>query len=64
MKIITGFTNSQNSKTSEPYRLLVNLEYKRKLIRWNKYVAFPNLSIFYTPENIKKLHKNNSKISG
>ena len=44
----TIFTNSQNSKTSDPQRLLVSLEYKRKLTRDNKYVALSNISTFYT----------------
>ena len=62
----TKFMNSENSKTFEPYRLLLNLSDKINLKRSNKYVALSNLSIYYTWEkNIKKSYKNNQfKISG
>ena len=54
--------NSKNSKTFEPYRLL--LAYKINLNRSDKYVALSNLSMHYTWKNIKKSHKNNQlKIS-
>ena len=45
--------NSENSKTSEPYRLLLNLSDKVNLKSSDKYVALSNLSICYTWENIK-----------
>ena len=35
----TIFINSKNSKTSEAYRLLINLSDKLNLKRSNKYVA-------------------------
>ena len=62
----TKFMNSENSKTFEPYRLLLNLSDKINLKRSNKYVALSNLSIYYTwKKNIKKSYKNNQfKISG
>ena len=65
-KMGTKFMNSENSKTFEPYRLLLNLSDKINLKRSNKYVALSNLSIYYTWEkNIKKSYKNNQfKISG
>ena len=44
----TAFRNSENSKTSEPYRLLFDLSDKIKLKRNYKYVALSNLSIYYT----------------
>ena len=44
----TVFMNSGNSKTSEPYRLLLNLSGKINLKRSNKYVALTNPSIYYT----------------
>ena len=42
----TIFMNSENSKTSERYRLLLNLEKKKKnLKRSDKYVLLSNLSM-------------------
>ena len=57
--------NSENSETSDTYRLLHNLSNKINLKRSDKYVALSNLSIYYTWKNIKKSCKNNKfKISG
>ena len=56
--------NSENSKTSNPYRLLLNLLDKINLKRNDKYVALSNLSIYYTWKNIEKvIQKNKFKIS-
>ena len=56
--------NPVNSKTSDPYKLLLNLSDKINLKRIDIYVALSNLSIYYTWKNTKKLYKNNkSKIS-
>ena len=56
--------NSENSKTSDPHRLLLNLSDKINLKRSDKYVALSNLSIYYTWKNMKKSYKNNKfKIS-
>ena len=56
--------NSENSKTSDPHRLLLNLSDKINLKRSDKYVALSNLSIYYTWKNIKRSYKNNNfKIS-
>ena len=49
----TIFMNSENIKTSEPYRLLLNLADKINLKRSDKYVALSNLSMFYIWKNIK-----------
>ena len=58
------FLNSENSKTSDPHRLLLNLLDKINLKRSDQYVALSNLSIYYTWKNIKKSYKNNKfKIS-
>ena len=46
--------NSENSKTSDPHRLLLNLSNKINLKRSDKYVALSNLSIYYTWQNINK----------
>ena len=60
----TIFMNSENSKTSDPHRLLLNLTDKIDLRRKDKYIALLNLSIYYTWRNIKKSYKNNKfKIS-
>ena len=56
--------NSGNNKTSNPYRLLLNLSDKMNLKRSDKYIALLNLSIYYTWKNIKKSCKiNKFKIS-
>ena len=48
------FMNSGNSKTPDPYRVLLNLSDKTILKTNGKYVALSNLSIHYTWKNIKK----------
>ena len=40
--------NSENSKTSEPYVLILNLTDKVNLRRGEKSVALTNLSMYYT----------------
>ena len=50
----TIFTNSENSKTSNSHRLLLNLTDIINLRRSDKYVALSNLSICYTWKNIKE----------
>ena len=50
----TIFMNSENSKTSDPHGLLLNLSDKIKLKRKDKYVAFSNLSIYYKMEKYLK----------
>ena len=57
--------NSENSKTSDPHRLLLNLSDKTNLTRHAKYVTFSNLRIYYSWKNTKTSYKNNKfKISG
>ena len=46
--------NSENSKTSDPHRLLLNLTDKIDTRRKDKYIALSNLSIYYTQKNMKK----------
>ena len=50
----TIYVNSENSKTSDPHRLLLNLTDKINLKISDKYVAFSTLTIYYTWKNIKK----------
>ena len=60
----TIFINSENSKTSDTHRLLINLLDKINLKRSDKYIALSNLTIYYTWKNIKKSYRNNKfKIS-
>ena len=40
--------NSENSKTSDPHRPLLNLTDKIYLIKKNKYMALSNFSIYCT----------------
>ena len=47
--------NSENSKTSDPHRLLLNLTDKINLKRSDKYAALSNLSIYYRRKNTKKV---------
>ena len=63
-RINTIFMNSENSKTSDPPRLLLNGTDKMNQKRSDKHAALSNLSYYYTWKNIKKSYKNNkSKIS-
>ena len=56
--------NSENSKTSDLHRLLLNFTDKINLKSSDKYVAVSKLSICYTWINIKKSYRNNKfKIS-
>ena len=45
--------NSENSKISDPHRLLLNFWDKLNLKRIDKYIALSNLSIYYARKNIK-----------
>ena len=49
--------NSKNSKTSNLYRLLLNLINKTNLRRKDKYIVLSNRSIYYTWKNIKQSFK-------
>ena len=56
--------NSENSKTSEPYVLILKLTNKLDLRIGGKIIALSNLSIYYTWKNIKSSYNNNKfKIS-
>ena len=46
--------NSENSETTDPRRLLLNLTDKINLIRTDKYVALSNLSSYFTLYIIEK----------
>ena len=49
--------NFENSKTSDPNRLLLNISDKINLKRSDKYVALLNLNIYYTWKNVKSDRK-------
>ena len=51
--------NSKNTRTTDPYRLLLNLKDKINSKRSNKYVTLSNLHIYYLWINIKRSFKNN-----
>ena len=56
--------NSENSKTSEPYVLILNLTDKLDLRRGERSIVLSNLSIYCTWKNIEKSYKSNKlKIS-
>ena len=44
----TMFMNTENSKTNEPHKFVLNLSQRLDLKSSNKYVALQNLSIYYT----------------
>ena len=50
----TIFINSENIKTSDLHKLVLNLAYKISLKRSDKYLALSNLHIYYTWKIIKK----------
>ena len=51
--------NTENSKTNEPLKFVLNLSQRLDLKSSNKNVALQNLSIYYTWKNIRKQYKNN-----
>ena len=51
--------NSRHSKTSDPYRLLLNISDKINSKRKDTYVTLSKLSTYYKCKNIKKSCKNN-----
>ena len=51
--------NPENSKTSDPHRLLLNISDKVNVKRSDKHVALSNLSIYYTWQ---KTEKSNTEI--
>ena len=50
--------NSENSKTSEPHVLILELTDKLDSRKGEKSIALSNLSIYYTWKNIKRSYKN------
>ena len=54
------FMNSENSKTSDPHRLL-NLTDKVDLRRKDKYIVLSHPSLYYTRKSIKRSGKNDKR---
>ena len=59
----TIFMNTENNKTTEPHKFVLNLSKRLDLRSSIKHVALQNLSIYYTRKNIRKQYKNN-KLKG
>ena len=55
----TIFMNTENSKTNEPHKFVLNLSQRLDLRSSNKHVTLQNLTIYYTWKNIRKQFKNN-----
>ena len=51
--------NTENSKTNEPHKFVLNLSQRLDLKSSNKHVALQNLSNYYTWKNIRQQYKNN-----
>ena len=51
--------NTENRKTNERHKFLLNLSQRLDLKSSDKHVALQNLSIYYTWKNIRKQYKNN-----
>ena len=50
--------NSENSKTNEPHKFVLNFLERLDFRSSNEYVALQNVSIYHTWKNITKQHKN------
>ena len=56
----TIFMNTENSKTNEPHKFVLNLSQQKLDLRsLDRHVALQNLSIYYMRKNIRKQCKNN-----
>ena len=51
--------NTENIKTNEPHKFVLNLSQNLYLRSSKKDVALQNLHIYYTSKNIRKHYKNN-----
>ena len=55
----TIFMNTENSKTNEPHKFVLNFSQRLNLRSSDKHVALQNLSIYYMWKNIRKQYKSN-----
>ena len=53
------FMNTENRKTNEPHKFVLNLSQRLDLRSSDKHVALQKLSIYYTWKNVRKKYKNN-----
>ena len=51
--------NTENSKTSQPHKFVLNLSQRLDLRSINKHLPPQNVSIYYMWKNIRKQCKNN-----
>ena len=51
--------NTENSKTNEPHKFVLNLSQRLDLRSSDKHVALQKLSIYYTWKNVRKKYENN-----
>ena len=51
--------NTENSKTNEPHKFVLNMSQRLDLRSSDKHVALQNSFIYYTWKNIRKQYKNN-----
>ena len=52
--------NTENSKTNEEHKFVLNLSQRLDLRGSDKHVSLQNLSNYYTWKNIRKQYKNNT----
>ena len=55
----TTLMNTENSKTNELHKFVLNLSQRLYLRNLNKHVVLQNLAIYYTWKNIREQYKNN-----
>ena len=53
------FINTENSKTNEPHKFVLNLSQRLDLRISNKYIALQDLSIYYLWKYIRQQCRNN-----
>ena len=61
MKMI--FMNTENSKTNDPHKFVLNLSQRLDLRSSNKHITLQNLSIYYTWKNIRRQYKNKNSVN-
>ena len=53
----TILINTENTKTNEPHKFVLNLSQRLDLRGSNKYVALENVFVYYTWKHIRKKYK-------
>ena len=53
----TIFINTENSKTNEPHKFVLNLLRRLDFKNSNKHVGLQNLSLYYNWKNIRQQYK-------